>query len=126
MGEKLAALELQARGWTVLGRNFRAPKGGEVDLVCRGGETLEELVFVEVKTRSREDFGRPLEAVGRKKQALLRRGAAEWLKLLRKGRRQAAWEGEEKIPYRFDVVEVILKEGERPKVTLVENVFQER
>ncbi len=60
-GEKLAARYLRRHGFKVLYRNFRGRHGGEIDLVCRERDTL---VFVEVKTRTREDFGRPLEAVG--------------------------------------------------------------
>ena len=67
-----------------------------------------------VKTRTRAEGGRPLDAVDRKKQALIRRGANEWLRLL--GTREGPW--------RFDVMEVILLEGEAPKLHLVENAFE--
>ena len=70
----MAARFLQSRGCKLLYRNFRAPKGGEVDLVLRGGENLDLLVFVEVKTRTRRDFGRLLRAVNVEKQALIVRG----------------------------------------------------
>ena len=84
LGEKTAAKYLQSRGWKVLFRNFRAPKGGEVDLVLRGGDHLDLLVFAEVKTRTRRDFGRPMRAVNAEKRALITRGATEWLRLLGK------------------------------------------
>lgn len=51
--ETLAARYLECRGLQVVGRNFRV-RGGEIDLVCRHGKTL---VFVEVRLRSRNDFG---------------------------------------------------------------------
>lgn len=51
--EALAARFLMDRGLTVVARNFRV-RGGEIDLVCRDGRTL---VFVEVRLRSRADFG---------------------------------------------------------------------
>ncbi|MCH7225378.1 YraN family protein [Haloferula sp. A504] len=110
LGERIARDWLRARGVKVLYQNFRAPGGGEVDLVAREGRVL---LFTEVKTRTRTDFGRPLDAVGEKKQALIRRGANEWLKQLRT----------REIPWRFDVIEVILLEGEKPKVHRVENAF---
>ncbi|MCE9543121.1 MAG: YraN family protein, partial [Verrucomicrobia bacterium] len=47
-GEDEASRHLKRLGWKILRRNFRAPGGGEVDLVCRDHETL---VFAEVKTR---------------------------------------------------------------------------
>jgi len=51
--EALAARHLESRGLRVVERNFRI-RGGEIDLICRDGRTL---VFVEVRQRSRGDFG---------------------------------------------------------------------
>lgn len=94
-GEKLAAKHLRREGFKVLYRNFRAPRGGEVDIVCRDGD---ELVFVEVKTRSSRDYGSPASAVNREKQALIARGALAWLRLL----------DNPDIVFRFDIVEVVI------------------
>ena len=82
----------------MLYRNFRAPRGGEVDIVCRDGD---ELVFVEVKTRSTRDFGSPASAVNREKQALIARGALAWLRLL----------DNPDIIFRFDIVEVVIDDS---------------
>src|ERR1043165_2939007 len=71
-GEKLACRFLKRSGYKILFRNFRGRRGGEIDIVCRDHDTL---VFVEVKTRTREDFGRPLTAVDRVKQKRISRGA---------------------------------------------------
>ena len=51
--ETRAAEYLAGRGLRVLERNFRV-RGGEIDLICMDGRTL---VFVEVRARSRADFG---------------------------------------------------------------------
>lgn len=51
--ETLAAQYLTRHGLRIIARNFRI-RGGEIDLVCRDGRTL---VFVEVRLRSRGDFG---------------------------------------------------------------------
>jgi putative endonuclease len=110
LGERIAVDYLKAQGRRVLYRNFRAPKGGEVDIVARDGKVLS---FVEVKTRTSEQFGRPLDAVDKEKERLIERGANEWLRLL----------GTREIPWRFDVVEVILREGELPKVNVVRDAF---
>ena len=59
-GEHLAARWLRKNRRKVLYRNYRAPHGGEVDIVWRHGDTLS---FVEVKTRTSTDFGRPGQAV---------------------------------------------------------------
>jgi putative endonuclease len=96
-GEKLAAKYLRGNGHKILYRNFRPPHGGEVDIICRD-KRQNELVFVEVKTRSSEDFGRPLDAVNRKKRRLILRGAMTWLKML----------DMPEIVFRFDVVEVVV------------------
>ncbi len=110
-GEKLAARHLRRHGFKILYRNFRGRQGGEIDLVCRDRDVL---VFVEVKTRTREDFGRPLEAVNRQKQRRISLGALAWLRLL----------GNPDILFRFDVVEVRMTEGTPPRVELVRNAFQ--
>jgi putative endonuclease len=110
-GEKLAARFLRSRGFKILYRNFRGRQGGEIDLVCRERDTL---VFVEVKTRTREDFGRPLEAVTREKQRRISLGGLAWLRLL----------GDPDILFRFDVVEVIIAEGTDPRLELIRNAFQ--
>ncbi|MFZ2503555.1 MAG: YraN family protein [Nocardioides sp.] len=74
-GERLAATHLSDQGMVVLERNFRCT-AGEIDLVLRQGETL---VICEVKTRTSEACGSPLEAVDEHKHARLRRLAALWL-----------------------------------------------
>lgn len=105
-------------------KNFRAPKGGEVDLICRGGADLKLLVFVEVKTRTRRDFGRPLRAVNAAKQALILKGAHEYLKHIgREFRENDRHDIRRSFSWRFDVVEIVLEDGKRPDITLVENAF---
>jgi putative endonuclease len=110
-GEKLAVRFLRRQGFKILYRNFRGRQGGEIDLVCRERDTL---VFVEVKTRTREDFGRPLEAVNRQKQRRISLGGLAWLRLL----------GDPDILFRFDVVEVVVREGTDPRLELIRNAFQ--
>jgi len=74
-GEALAARWYEARGYTVVSRNWRC-REGEIDLVLAHGRTL---VFSEVKTRSSSAYGSPAEAVTRTKQLRLRRLAMRWL-----------------------------------------------
>jgi putative endonuclease len=73
-GERLAESFLTRAGLVILDRNWRCAQG-EIDLVARDGD---ELVFVEVKTRSSTAFGHPLEAITAPKLARLRRLAAAW------------------------------------------------
>jgi len=103
---------LRQQKYRVLYRNFRAPHGGEVDLVCRD-KTCDALVFVEVKTRRSLDFGAPGEAVTREKQKLIARGALAWLDLL----------GNPPIYFRFDIVEVLFV-GEMPRFNVIKDAFK--
>ena len=63
----------KTRGYRILHRNYRPHGGGEVDLVCRQGDTL---IFVEVKTRRSLAFGRPYEAVDLDKTTAHHAGSA--------------------------------------------------
>ncbi|MEP7013961.1 MAG: YraN family protein [Verrucomicrobiota bacterium] len=110
-GEKLACRYLKRNRYKILFRNFRGHGGGEIDIVCRDNDTL---VFVEVKTRTSEDFGRPLEAVNRQKQRRIARGGLAWLRML----------DNPDILFRFDVVEVILAEDAPPRLEIIKNAFQ--
>ena len=73
--EAAVARWYEARGWDVLARNWRS-RSGELDLVLRREQTV---VVCEVKARSTDRFGAPVEAVGPAKQLRLRRLAAEFL-----------------------------------------------
>ncbi len=73
-GEAAAAEFLEARGLQVVDRNWRCP-AGEIDLVAVDGATL---VIVEVKTRTSEDFGHPLEAISTAKLERLYVLASKW------------------------------------------------
>jgi putative endonuclease len=95
-GEQLAADYLQRRGLKLIERNFRV-RGGEIDLICRDGKAT---VFVEVRLRSRGDFGGAAASITATKQARLILAARHWL--LRHG----------ETPCRFDC---ILLDGLDPK-----------
>ena len=109
-GENVAADWLRSKRCKILARNFKGPHRGEVDIIARDGKLL---LFVEVKTRHKDTKIRPLDAVDRSKQALIERGANAWLKRL----------GTRDLPWRFDVIEVYVAEGEKPRINQVENAF---
>ncbi|MDF1656290.1 MAG: YraN family protein [Verrucomicrobiales bacterium] len=109
-GERLAGKQIHRRGGKVLFRNFRAPKGGEVDIVYRDEETL---VFAEVKTRTSDQFGRPGDAVDREKERLIIRGANAWLRELNLP----------SVLFRFDVIEVFLLPGKQVEVKINKDAF---
>jgi putative endonuclease len=74
-GEDAAVAWYVAHGYVVVARNWRC-RDGELDLILRQGRVY---VFCEVKTRTTDAFGAPVEAVTRTKQARIRRLAARWL-----------------------------------------------
>ena len=75
MGEQTAAFFLSEHGYRVLARNQRTPLG-ELDIVCR---SLSEVVIVEVKARTTNEYGDPLESVSPRKASRLRAAAVWWL-----------------------------------------------
>jgi putative endonuclease len=74
-GEDAAAAWYLAHGYQVVARNWRC-RDGELDLIVRQGRVY---VFCEVKARTTDAFGAPVEAVTRTKQGRIRRLAARWL-----------------------------------------------
>src|SRR6476620_10557778 len=107
-GEKLACRFLRRSGYKILYRNFKGRSGGEIDIVCRDNDTL---VFVEVKTRTRDDFGRPVAAVDRQKQKRISRGGLAWVRM----------PDNPETLFRFDVVEVIMTKEAEPRIELIRN-----
>lgn len=120
-GEDVAAAYLAEKGWHVMDRNYRYERA-EIDLVCfePTGHSDEhpagdggEVVIVEVKARSGLGFGRPEEAVTPEKQRHVARAAAAYLH-----ERQL-----ENARVRFDVVSVLLKQGQEPQVEHFRDAF---
>jgi putative endonuclease len=74
-GEAAVAAWYAEHGYEVVAQNWRC-RAGELDLIVRRGRTF---VFCEVKTRSSDAFGAPVEAITRDKQIRLRHLAARWL-----------------------------------------------
>ena len=100
-GEALAARELRRRGYVILERRWRC-RIGEIDIVALDGEVL---VVVEVKARSRTDYGPPIDAVDRDKRRKLEKLARAYLQAKKLD-----------LSLRFDLVGVTFFAGERPRV----------
>jgi putative endonuclease len=109
IGEEAARRFLEEKGFKFLTANF-ASKRGEIDLIFRDGQTL---VFVEVKTRSVGGWTRPARAVDRRKRQALVHTADDYLRLLK----------DSQVPYRFDVVEVLLADGQVTELRHLPNAF---
>lgn len=109
-GERVAQDFLKRQKIKILYNNYRAPKGGEADIVAR---EKEELLFIEVKSRRADALIRAAAAVDQQKQAYITKAANSWLSLL----------GTRNIPWRFDIIEVYLTENEKPQVNWIKNAF---
>ncbi len=110
-GEKVAAEYLKGKKYRIIGTRVRVGDRDEFDIIARDGNTL---VFVEVKTKSGEEYGRPLVAVDRKKKHVLSRGAVRYLKKLKRPPEF----------FRFDVIEVVGEEGDiNPIIRHLDNAF---
>lgn len=75
-GERLAARHLRRAGYRILARGFRCPMG-EIDVIA---QREQQIVFVEVKTRSSTTHGQPWEAVDARKQRKIVKTAVFFLK----------------------------------------------
>ena len=109
LGEKAAKRYLKRAGLKFLVANFKT-KRGEIDLVFRDDDCL---VFVEVKTRSSEDWARPAAAVDAGKKRRLSKAALEYLRKLDNRR----------VKFRFDIVEVLWGEGRAREIRHLPNAF---
>lgn len=103
-GEKRAVKFLKNKGFKILKTNYQT-RLGEIDIIA---EDKGAIVFIEVKTRTSEDYGLPREAVDRRKQEKYYKTATFYLQREKKM----------DAPCRFDVVEV-----ENEKINHIFNAF---
>jgi len=91
-GEETARKYLQHQGYAILDANFHA-RSGEIDIIARDDATI---VFIEVKSATKDSFGDPLGWIPLWKQRRIIRASLAYLKL--KGMIEA--------PMRYDVITV--------------------
>ncbi|HEY5298112.1 MAG TPA: YraN family protein [Verrucomicrobiae bacterium] len=109
LGERAAKKHLQKNGLKFLAANFRSARG-EIDLVFRDEDCL---AFIEVKTRSSEDWSRPAAAVNAARRRRLSQCALDYLRRLKNP----------PVKIRFDIVEVLLAENEVREIRHLPNTF---
>lgn len=113
-GEDVAASYLKKMGYKIIERNYRN-KIGEIDIIAKNKENL---VFVEVKTRSSDKFGTPAEAVTYYKKQKIVNTAKYYL-----------MKNPTELNIRFDIAEVYGRfDGSTfscEKINYFEQVFQE-
>lgn len=121
IGEELAARFLERKGYRLVLANFKVPVGrnrlgvsvtGEIDLIALDADVL---CFVEVKTRSSDEFASPLAAVDLRKQRQIIRTAKVYRKIF----------SINEVKFRYDVVSIVLVEDSRPKVELFKGYWTE-
>ena len=102
-GERRAVKYLKKGGYKILHRNYKCPFG-EIDVIAQKDGAV---CFVEVKTRSGDDFGAPNEAVNSTRQARYKNSARYYFT-----------NKDADFTVRFDIIEVT-KEG----INHIENAF---
>lgn len=95
IGEDVALEYLQKKGYIIIERNFDCMQG-EIDIIAKDNN---EIVFVEVKTRTNEMYGEPKEAVNKTKKKHIYRSAEYYIYLRHL----------ENQPVRIDVIEIYKK-----------------
>lgn len=109
-GEELAFEYVLKKGFTIIEKNWRYSRIGEIDIIASDKNTL---AFIEVKTRTTDKFGHPAESINQAKMNKIIKLAQIYLSQ------------NEKIKfdeYRFDAVCVILHP--RPEVTYLQDIYQ--
>lgn len=109
LGERAAKSYLTQNGLKFLTANFRSDRG-EIDLIFRDADCL---VFVEVKTRSSEEWSRPAAAVDAARRRRLSQCGLDYLRRLKNPRTKI----------RFDIVEILLAEGRVSEIRHLPNSF---
>jgi putative endonuclease len=109
LGERAAKKHLQKNGLKFLAANYRSARG-EIDLIFRDDDCL---AFIEVKTRSHENWSRPAAAVNAARKKRLSHCALDYLRLLKNPQ----------VKIRFDIVEVLLAENEVREIRHLPNTF---
>ena len=108
-GEQVAESYLKKKGYSVLERNYKN-KYGEIDLIAKEGS---ELVFIEVRSKTENDFGMPEETVKGKKKKKLKQNALAYTTFNN-------YDGF----YRIDLVCVVFtKNGEIKRLTHHKNII---
>jgi putative endonuclease len=110
LGEQLAVEHLAASGLRVLARNWRC-RYGELDVIA-ADDAARIVVFVEVKTRTSDQFGGVAQAVTPDKVRRLRRLAGLWL-----ATQDRSWSA-----IRIDVVGIRIGRRQVPEITHLQGV----
>ena len=107
-GEMFVANYIEKQGYIISKRNF-STKYGEIDIIA---ENNDEILFIEVKTRSENSFAKPQEYVDIHKQRRILVTAGIYLKYNGYG-----------LQPRFDVAEVYVDNDGKMNLNYIKNAF---
>ncbi len=107
-GETLACQYLETLGYEILDQNWTFQKA-EIDIIAYKNQII---VFVEVKTRSGDAFGKPEEAVHFAKQKVMERAAEEYIYLM-----------EHQGEIRFDIISILFESPDKYALSHIEDAF---
>lgn len=107
-GESLAEKYLINKQYYILAKNYQSEFGG-VDIIASDGSSI---VFVEVKTRRQNQPGTTIDSITKGKLNNLVKSSQLYLS-------QRNLQGQR---YRFDVIEVIMKQDEKPIINHLLNI----
>lgn len=111
-GEEIAVDYLVSQGYVVFDRNWRS-KSGEIDIIASEKfNSQDELIFIEVKTRSSRDYGDPIEAITATKYLRMYRLALEWLN--ENSASREAW--------RLDVISIVISRAQEIEIDHLKRV----
>jgi len=117
IGETIAVKHLEALGFKIVEKNWRFSRVGEIDIIAEDkSEDKNILVFIEVKTRSSNLFGTPLESVNEKKFGTMQKLAEIYLSKIAEQGTENNYDG-----CRFDLIGILLKE--KPEITYCRDIY---
>jgi len=108
-GEEIAKNFLIKRGFKILEMNWHYSRMSEIDIIASKNNIIH---FVEVKTRSNDKFGMPLEAVNKRKLNYVFQGALGYASKLNKRYKRI----------QIDAIGIMLLEDKEPKIEFIENI----
>lgn len=111
-GEGLAEDFLRQKGYKILQRNFRVPKG-EIDIIA---EKDEKTIFIEVKTRQSNTFGNAIEGVGSQKINRMYKAIDAYFR--------AQYKDPDEEPFQIDIVGITAFPHKTPSIVHIENAVE--
>lgn len=89
-GEDIATKFLEKKGYKIIERNWHYSKNAEIDIIA---EFKNEIVFIEVKTRTNMNFGHPFESINKTKIQKIHKAIYGYIKQTKKDYKSFRFDG---------------------------------